>query len=628
MPPMTKTEEDQSASGSSERRASAFAQTLQRDDLNDEAVDEFQRGRRRSAITFALDSFERPEPLDSDKSAAASTHPLTQTEASHDPTLDEPTHQPKILAITDEDAAQRRTTDEVRENSCLNILPTHRDGKSTGPRSFVATLRHRAKHTGAGWFGANMGLGIASILLYNMPYSFKGLQEIGIAFFVVNVVLFFFLLSMTIARYVMWPRLLPVMLYHPTQAFFLGTLTMGAVTLVEVIILGLIPRLGQAWLYVGWISWWIIAAATIVVAIGVPFLTQTRQQQRFDQVSGVWFLPIVAPVVCASAGSIVANAMVEAGILAASQGGNSASSAAFWYSHARVQEIACYLLLGIGLVPSLLWMPVYSSRLALHKLPSTVIVSCFIPVGCCGQGAYAILHISRTLRRLTLLTGVPPLGGVDDSFGNVISPASAMSMADAIYAVSQVGALLLWGLGIVWLSFAVMSVLDVLSVSDIALNLGLWASTFPVGTMAASAALFGAEFNSTAFRIISTVLSVIVVLDVSWIAVVTLIKGWTGELFQAQEIIDMGGEVPTSLPPSRKYSFEPRLRSRRQSELPGGDRGQQDPPLHVDAPFGQAAHDQLPSSSKARSTSPSRSRSTSSNRTRVHEARRESGLGL
>ncbi|KAL9935779.1 hypothetical protein V8E36_005356 [Tilletia maclaganii] len=440
-------------------------------------------------------------------------------------------------------------------------LPVHHAATGTAPSlgtGLLATLRHRALNIGPGWFAANMGLGIASSLLYNMPYSFKGLQEIGIAYFIANVILFFFLLSLTIARYALWPRLLPIMLYHPTQAFFLGTFTMGAVTLVEVIIMALVPWLGQAWLYVGWVSWWIIAAMTIVVAIGVPWITQTRQEQSFEKITGVWFLPIVAPVVCASAGSIVANAMVDAGVLAASLSDTSAANA--WYSHARVQEITCYLMLGIGLVPSILWMPVYSTRLAIHKLPTAVIVSCFVPLGCCGQGAFALLHISRTLRRITVLTGLPPLGGVEDSVGNVISASSALAMADAIYAISQVGALFLWGLGIVWLSFAVMSIADVLSVSDITLNLGLWASTFPVGTMAASAALFGAELNSTAFKVISTVLSVIVVLDVTWIASITLIKGWTGELFHAPDLTEIGGEVPTELPPSRKYEFEPRRR--------------------------------------------------------------------
>ncbi|CAD6967141.1 unnamed protein product, partial [Tilletia controversa] len=569
----------QTEAGSRSREASAFAQTCQTATSDDGGpVDNFHRGRRRSAITFALDSLQSTDVIDSSIVATASTYPLAEAEMRADVDSEQDgtevahhTTRPKAPSIIYENRLQNGMARASEADlSPSSSLPTHRDDKATGPTGLLATLKHRALHTGPGWFGANMGFGIASILLYNMPYSFTGLQEIGLAFFVANCLLFFFLLSLTIARYVMWPRLLRVMLYHPTQAFFLGTLTMGAVTLVEVVIMALIPRLGQAWLYVGWISWWIIAAATIVVAIGVPFLTQTRQQQSFDQITGVWFLPVVAPVVCASAGSIVANAMVDAGLLAASQAGDPLSSAAvFWFSHARIQEIACYILLGIGLVPSLLWMPVYSSRLALHKLPTPVIVSCFIPVGCCGQGAYALLHISRTLRRITVITGVPPLGGVDDTFGNVISPASALSMADAVYALSQVGALILWGLGIVWLSFAVMSVLDVLSVSDIALNLGLWASTFPVGTMAASAGLLGAELNSTPLKIVSTVLSVIVVLDVTWIAVVTLVKGWTGELFHAQDLADIGGEVPTSLPPSRKYTFQPRSRSRKRTDNEG-----------------------------------------------------------
>ncbi|KAK0553003.1 Plasma membrane sulfite pump involved in sulfite metabolism [Tilletia horrida] len=442
-------------------------------------------------------------------------------------------------------------------------------------------------HTGPGWFAANMGLGIASILIYNLPYSFRGLQEIGIAVFVLNFLLFVLLLSLTITRYAVWPRLLPLMLYHPTQAFFLGTFPMGAVTLVEIVVLGLIPRLGQSWLYVAWVSWWICAAVTIVVAIGVPFITQTRQTQRFEHITGVWFLPVVSPVVCASAGSIVANAMIDAGVLAASQG--LPDSAASWYSHARVQEIACYILLGIGLIPSLLWMPIYLARLYIHKLPTAVIVSSFVPVGCCGQGAFALLHIGRSLRRITVLTGATPLGGFEDGLGDVISPTSALAMADAIYALSQVGGLFLWGLGIVWMTFAVLSIADVLAVSEITLNLGLWASTFPVGTMAASAVQMGIEFDSTAFKIIGTVLSVIVIIDVAWIASITAWKGWTGELFHAQDLEDIGGEVPTSLPQSRKYAYQPRPVRMRRSRHSSGDVG--------------------PSS---------RSRSASSNRTRVN----------
>ena len=42
-----------------------------------------------------------------------------------------------------------------------------------------------------------MGTGIVSILLYNLPYQFPGLQIIGIVVFCLNVVLFLSFLTMS-----------------------------------------------------------------------------------------------------------------------------------------------------------------------------------------------------------------------------------------------------------------------------------------------------------------------------------------------------------------------------------------------------------------------------------------------
>lgn len=47
------------------------------------------------------------------------------------------------------------------------------------------------------WFSVNMGTGIASILLYNLPYQFTGLKIVATVIFVLNIVLFIFFLFLS-----------------------------------------------------------------------------------------------------------------------------------------------------------------------------------------------------------------------------------------------------------------------------------------------------------------------------------------------------------------------------------------------------------------------------------------------
>lgn len=106
--------------------------------------------------------------------------------------------------------------------------------------------------------------------------------------------------------------------------------------------------------------------------------------------------------------------------------------------------------------------------------PSTAIVSVFLPVGPCGQSAFAFLQLvsskataqslelSRSsgniqasgIRKLQLETGVG-LGG-----GSLYSVAQAEMMTFAIYALSIIAALLMLGLGFFWLVIAFFTIFD------------------------------------------------------------------------------------------------------------------------------------------------------------------------
>lgn len=94
---------------------------------------------------------------------------------------------------------------------------------------------------------------------------------------------------------------------------------------------------------------------------------------------------------------------------------------------------------GTGFPVAILILALYYARLAIHKIPPCQqVVSCFIPLGPCGQGAFAILQISTALRTLAKATGNGlPSGGYAVDEG--------LMMANAIYGVSMAVALIIWG---------------------------------------------------------------------------------------------------------------------------------------------------------------------------------------
>lgn len=394
-------------------------------------------------------------------------------------------------------------------------------------------LRRIVLHFTPSWFSINMGTGIVSILLHELPYQFKGLGIISNIIFGLNVLLFLLFLSVTLARYTIWPRMILIMLFHPGQSLFLGTFAMGLATIVNMCALSASPAWGPGFTTFTWVLWWIDAVVSLVICIGLPFLQFTRHKQSIDQITGVWLLPVVSTVVAAASGGIVAPLLQP--------------------SHARLTLIVSWILLGMGLSLAFFLMVLYYLRLAVYKIPpAALIVSAFLPLGPCGQGAFALLKLSMSLRQLTIDTG-EALGTLQSA-----TVAEAQMMASAIYGVSIISALLLWGLGLVWLVLAIAVLFDLWLVSDLHFNLGWWGFTFPLGVFASATAQLGKELDSGAFRILGTIFSVVVTLLWLCISAMTLLRAIKGEIFFSPCLAEVGGEPPKVNPNSRQYKYNPR----------------------------------------------------------------------
>src|SRR5271156_3146708 len=113
-----------------------------------------------------------------------------------------------------------------------------------------------------------MGTGIVGILIHQLPYQFSGLYEISIVFFLLNVVLFVSLLVASIIQYTVWPEMWGMLLRHPMQSLYLGTVPIGLSTIVVMIIYVGVP-LSNGFLIFAQVLFWIDVVLSLVTCIGV-----------------------------------------------------------------------------------------------------------------------------------------------------------------------------------------------------------------------------------------------------------------------------------------------------------------------------------------------------------------------
>lgn len=129
-----------------------------------------------------------------------------------------------------------------------------------------------------------MGTGITAILLENLPYQFNGLHYIAVVIFALNVGLFALFLTISIARYALWPDKFWQMLTHPAHSMLLGTFPMGFATIVNLTAFICVPAWGDWAATMAWVMWWIDAVISMATCLYVPFLLYVLLS-RFEYVS-------------------------------------------------------------------------------------------------------------------------------------------------------------------------------------------------------------------------------------------------------------------------------------------------------------------------------------------------------
>ncbi|KAF3390337.1 Sulfite efflux pump SSU1 [Penicillium rolfsii] len=312
-----------------------------------------------------------------------------------------------------------------------------------------------------------MGTGIVAVLMKSVPFHTPVLDYLSMVFFLLNVVIFSLASITSILRYTLYPEIWRVMIQDPTNSLFLATIPMGFATLIEMWIFICVPRWGPWATAVAWALWMVdvIAAASVTLSLSFVLISQ-RYITSLDRITALQLLPIAATIVAAGVGAKVAHILPNE-------------------QHALGTLLVCFVLWGMGTPLAMAVLVIYYQRLAVHKLPPReAIVSCFLPLGPLGFGGFGIMYIGKVARELLQ--------------GSEILDPLAGSIA---YVLGVFISLLMWSFGLIWLVFALATVLYS---SPFPFNMGWWGFTFPLGVYAANTMELGLELDLMFFKVFGT----------------------------------------------------------------------------------------------------------------------------
>ncbi|KAF2473284.1 C4-dicarboxylate transporter/malic acid transport protein, partial [Lindgomyces ingoldianus] len=226
--------------------------------------------------------------------------------------------------------------------------------------------------------------GIANVL-YTVPFRFHGIYALGCIFFILNITLFLFNVSMISLRFYFYPRTFKASFLHPTESLFIPAAVISFGTILINISQYGVDTTGY-WLEKTMaIMYWVDCGLAICFSIGIYLIMWSTQTFTISQMTPVWIFPAYPLLIIGP----------HAGNLAPKIGDP---------IRALNIIISGYVIQGIGFLVSLMIYSAFLYRLMTQKLPKESLrPGMFISVGPSGFTIAGVVNMGQTLPKV-----VPP----------------------------------------------------------------------------------------------------------------------------------------------------------------------------------------------------------------------------
>lgn len=330
------------------------------------------------------------------------------------------------------------------------------------------------------WFVMTMGTGISAVVLYNFPWEATWLRYCSYPMFACAAVLFVLLNGAFILSCFLYPQNVPALFHDVSKSVFWGCYSMGLSSIISY----LHYITGESWVTALFTLWLINVALSIGTSLVVTFLVHFKGHMKPENLHISILLPVVAQNVVATAGGVLYETM-----------------------HPNLQTfnlIAAFLCWSNGMALTGWVISLYFWKLYTHKIDIGYNegFAAFIPIGAFGQGAFALLIITDSFR--SYLREHNP-GFLNSDPYNSMLPAHAVIVGEGVRYIGFFVALFLLSNGFY---FTLHAILCLIATKCRGYSSAWWSASFPLGAMALGCREVWKLFDLGAFRVVSVIYSV------------------------------------------------------------------------------------------------------------------------
>ncbi|KAL7794459.1 voltage-dependent anion channel domain-containing protein [Trichoderma ceciliae] len=331
------------------------------------------------------------------------------------------------------------------------------------------SLRQRLQHFTWAWYTLPMSAGGLSLLIFAQPNQFNGLKSIGLAVYIINIIIFSLVTMAMIARFLLHTGELVRSITHPREGFFLPTCFLSIATIITSTQRYAIPDNHVTLKWAIQAAFWVYVALTAVLAIGQYSYVFAAHNLNLQNFMPTLILPIFPIMLSGTIASVIAATQPEVAAMPI-----------------LVAGLTCQ---GLGMSVAILMYAHMIGRLIQSGLPNREHRPGLFM--CVGPPAFTALAL------IGMANGVP------DSIEELAIDKSVIKVVAVLVAVS------LWALSFWWFGIAVVAVV---SSPPKYFHLGWWAMVFPNTGFTLATISIGKELVSGSLQWVTTGMSICMVI--------------------------------------------------------------------------------------------------------------------
>ncbi|ODA77008.1 hypothetical protein RJ55_07525 [Drechmeria coniospora] len=168
-------------------------------------------------------------------------------------------------------------------------------------------FKQRLHHFTWAWYTFPMSTGGLSLLIFAQPNQFPGLRSIGLAVYIINIIIFATITSLMLFRFLIHPGDMSASLKHPREGFFFPTFFLSVATLITSTDRYAIPENDTALIWAIQGSFWAYVIVTLLLAVGQYSFVFAAHSFGLQTMMPTWILPIFPIMLSGTIASVIAD---------------------------------------------------------------------------------------------------------------------------------------------------------------------------------------------------------------------------------------------------------------------------------------------------------------------------------